>query len=67
MWPGRPTKHFFVDEAGDLTLFDQKGRSLLGREGVSDLFMIGMIDLPDPLPPHLPDVGVLRGCQRQRS
>lgn len=48
MWPGRPTKHFFVDEAGDLTLFDKRGKSLIGREGVSNYFMIGMIDLPDP-------------------
>jgi Protein of unknown function (DUF3800) len=48
MWLGRPTKYFFVDEAGDLTLFDKKGRSLVGREGVSRCFMIGMIELPDP-------------------
>ena len=27
-------RHFFVDEAGDLTLFDRRGRSMLGRDGV---------------------------------
>ena len=48
MWPGKPTKHFFVDEAGDLTLFDKKGRSMLGKEGVSRCFMVGFIELPDP-------------------
>lgn len=48
MWLGRPTKHFFVDEAGDLTLFGKRGRSLLGTPGVSDYFMIGVLDLPDP-------------------
>jgi hypothetical protein len=52
MWPGRPTKHFFVDETGDLTLFDKKGRSLISRGGVSEYFMIGMIDLPDPYEAH---------------
>ncbi len=48
MWPGKPVKHFFVDEAGDLTLFDKKGRSLVGKEGVSNCFMVGFIELPDP-------------------
>lgn len=52
MWQPRPTKHFFVDEAGDLTLFDKKGRSLIGKEGVSEYFMIGMIELPDPYEAH---------------
>jgi hypothetical protein len=27
--------HFFVDEAGDLTFFDQKGRIIVGEAGVS--------------------------------
>lgn len=40
--------HFFVDEAGDLTLFDRKGRTLLGREGVSWTFMVGVARIPDP-------------------
>lgn len=44
--------HFFVDEAGDLTLFDSKGRSLLGREGVSWTFMVGVAKLPEPALAH---------------
>lgn len=38
---------FFVDEAGDLNLFDRKGRVLLGREGVSDYFMVGVAHIAD--------------------
>lgn len=38
---------FFVDEAGDLTLFDKKGRELVGQEGVSSTFLLGMLRLPD--------------------
>lgn len=43
------TRHFFVDEAGDLTLFDRHGRPMLGREGVSHYFMVGVAEivLPD--------------------
>ena len=40
--------HFFVDEAGDLTLFDKKGRVVVGTEGVSRYFMLGVAELPDP-------------------
>jgi Protein of unknown function (DUF3800) len=42
------TRHFFVDEAGDLTLFDRRGRIIVGREGVSKTFMVGVAYLPDP-------------------
>jgi Protein of unknown function (DUF3800) len=37
-----------VDEAGDLTLFDKRGRSIVGSEGVSRHFMAGLVELPDP-------------------
>ncbi len=43
----RPVCHF-VDEAGDLTLFDSKGRVVVGSEGVSKCFMVGLAYLPDP-------------------
>ncbi len=45
-----PTKvaHFFVDESGDLTLFDGRGRIIVGEEGVSHTFMLGVAELPDP-------------------
>ena len=38
-------KHHFVDEAGDGTLFDRKGRVLIGEEGGSKFFMIGLADI----------------------
>lgn len=40
-------QHFFVDEAGDLTLFARRGKSLLGTEGVSSCFMVGVAAIPD--------------------
>jgi hypothetical protein len=41
------TKHYFVDEAGDGTLFDKKGRIIIGEEGCSKYFMIGLADIAD--------------------
>jgi hypothetical protein len=40
--------HFFVDEAGDPTLFDAKGRILVGQEGCSQTFILGKLDVDDP-------------------
>lgn len=34
-------RNYYVDEAGDLTLFDKKGKVMLGKNGVSNTFMIG--------------------------
>lgn len=34
-------RYYFVDEAGDLSLFDKKKRIVLGKPGVSDFFMLG--------------------------
>ena len=45
-------KHLFIDEAGDLTLFNKRGKIIVGNEGVSNLFMIGLIDLPNPAAAH---------------
>ena len=45
-------RHFFVDEAGDLSLFDKKGRTLLGKQGVSSIFMVGFVDIPDLVMAH---------------
>ncbi len=44
-----PTRHFFVDEAGDLTLFDRRGRIIVGQPGVSKLFMVGVALIPDAI------------------
>lgn len=40
--------HFFVDEAGDPTLFDSNGRVLVGQEGCSAYFILGKLDVADP-------------------
>ena len=42
------TLHFFVDEAGDPTLFDAKGRILVGQEGCSKTFILGKLDVSEP-------------------
>jgi hypothetical protein len=48
--PPPPTTHdYFVDEAGDLTLFDARGRVLVGSEGVSRYFVVGAALVPDPV------------------
>ena len=43
--PTPSTKHYFVDEAGDGTLFDKKGRAIIGEEGCSKFFMVGLADI----------------------
>lgn len=41
-------RNYFVDEAGDTTLFDRRGRRvLIGSEGCSTYFILGVIDIPD--------------------
>ena len=46
---GTPRRqYYYVDEAGDLTLFDRKGRVIVGKPGVSTVFMLGIVDLPNP-------------------
>jgi hypothetical protein len=40
--------YYFVDEAGDLNLFNRRGAVIVGRPGVSRAFMVGVAHLPDP-------------------
>lgn len=40
--------HYFVDEAGDLTFFDRKGNIIIGNEGVSRFFMVGVAYITEP-------------------
>ncbi len=47
--PLRPLRHFFVDEAGDFTLFDKRGTTIVGTPGVSHTLMVGICELPDPV------------------
>lgn len=43
------TQWLFVDEAGDPTLFNRKGESLVGSEGCSRFFILGKLEVEDPL------------------
>jgi hypothetical protein len=43
-----PLRCYFVDEAGDGTLFDRKGQVIVGQPGCSRYFMLGMLDVPRP-------------------
>jgi hypothetical protein len=40
--------HYFVDEAGDPTLFNHKGHIIVGNEGCSKFFILGKLDVADP-------------------
>jgi hypothetical protein len=44
----RSVRHYFVDEAGDGTLFDRKGHIIVGSEGCSRFFILGLVDIADP-------------------
>jgi len=45
-------KFYFVDEAGDLTLFNKRGKIIVGSQGVSKFFMLGVADIPNPKNVH---------------
>jgi len=40
--------HHFIDEAGDLSLFNRRKQVVLGTEGVSSYFMVGAAFVADP-------------------
>jgi hypothetical protein len=39
---------YFVDEASDRTLFNRKGRLIVGDEGCSRFFMLGKLEIEEP-------------------
>lgn len=41
-------RHYFVDEAGDLVLFDKRGRVIVGTEGCSKHFILGCALVDNP-------------------
>ena len=51
MHPRKPTDHKFLDEAGDTTFFGKGRVSVLGTQGVSLAFGIGMVEFREPLEP----------------
>jgi len=42
-------KYYFVDEAGSPSIFDKKGRIIVGTPGCSRYFMIGFLDIDAPI------------------
>lgn len=50
MSEAEPTqRHYFVDEAGDPVLFDARGNAMPGQVGCSRHFILGVLDVPDPV------------------
>lgn len=41
-------RHYFVDEAGDATLFNRRKKIVVGTEGCSSYFILGLLDIHDP-------------------
>ncbi len=41
-------RNYFIDEAGNGELFDKKGRVLIGTEGCSFFFLMGLLDVAQP-------------------
>jgi hypothetical protein len=42
------TCHYFVDEAGDPTLFNRNGKVMIGAEGCSRFFILGLAEVAAP-------------------
>ena len=42
-------RHYFIDEGGDGILFSRRGKVLVGTEGCSRFFILGLLDVLDPL------------------
>lgn len=38
-----PHRHRFIDEAGDMTFYGKKRKQIIGQDGVSNTFMLGMV------------------------
>jgi hypothetical protein len=41
-------RNYFVDEAGDPNLFKKRGKPIVGKDGCSNFFMLGVADVADP-------------------
>jgi len=57
--PNNPARHWFVDEAGDTTLFGRHGKLFVGTEAASRFFMVGSLEVGD-LPGLEADLAALR-------
>lgn len=43
-----PNRYYFIDESGDANLFNKKGKVIVGTEGCSRYFILGLLDVPRP-------------------
>ncbi|CAN5602618.1 hypothetical protein BH10PLA2_BH10PLA2_39370 [soil metagenome] len=41
--------HYFVDEAGDPILFNRRKQVVVGTEGCSKFFLLGLLDVAHPI------------------
>lgn len=41
-------RHYFVDEGGDSVLFSRKGKAIVGTEGCSRFFILGLLNVLNP-------------------
>jgi hypothetical protein len=41
-------RKYYVDEAGDATIFSSRGQVLIGEQGCSRYFILGVLDIADP-------------------
>ena len=46
--PEPAVRYYFVDEAGDPTLFNRRKQVVVGTEGCSRYFILGLLDVVDP-------------------
>lgn len=44
---GVSVRHYFVDEAGDATLFNRRKKVAVGKQGCSSFFILGLLDVED--------------------
>ena len=42
-------RHYYIDEGGDGTLFSKRGKVLVGTEGCSRFFILGLLEVPNPI------------------
>ncbi len=46
--PSQSKRNYFVDEAGDPVLFNSRKQVVVGKEGCSRYFVLGLLDVADP-------------------
>jgi hypothetical protein len=44
----KKVRHYFVDEAGDGTIYSRFGKIIIGTEGTSRYFILGLLEVPQP-------------------